>query len=478
MRLLWHCDRHDTIDAMRVRRLQFLSLGWLMLCLAVFRLDIANAQSRQSASDIQDQIAGQQNVPTRQLRNSPSFSTPELAKKALKSLVIVITQDNSGNVVSLGSGFFITPDLVATNLHVLKMASQVIIKSSSDGKSRPAENVVAFSLVHDVCVLSVPGAEGTSIQVSGTPVRVGDEILVAGNPEGLEATISKGIVSAIRNEEHLIQIDAPISHGSSGGPVVNQRGEVVGLAVSSFVRGQNLNFAVPAHYLADETVENVVSVATAGHLAMTDREMEGFTGPTRGYSEKRVEFRFDAKAGTSVELPAIMVNAERFNEAGEVEEIDHFKDGKPNGKTLFIYSDKGLIRKRTKVSESGITEVKDYSTSEGIVAQIASIHYDETRAVGKDTDLKFHRIVYDPQGNEIEWDFPNSGTKNVYSYDGKGRIKEASIYRNDELVSRRRVTYVTNEYGDWIQWKAFKSDLRTGGREFRPFLSMYREITY
>lgn len=71
-----------------------------------------------------------------------------------------------------------------------------------------------------------------------------------GNPEGLEGTFSRGNISAIRNREGLIQITAPISHGSSGGPVLDERGEVIGVAASIFTQGQNLNFAVPVSKLA------------------------------------------------------------------------------------------------------------------------------------------------------------------------------------------------------------------------------------
>jgi len=78
---------------------------------------------------------------------------------------------------------------------------------------------------------------------------VGDVVYVAGNPEGFEGTFSQGIVSALRGSEYF-QITAPISHGSSGGPVLNNRGEVIGVAAGIFSQGQNLNFAIPVSKLA------------------------------------------------------------------------------------------------------------------------------------------------------------------------------------------------------------------------------------
>src|SRR5262249_16479607 len=83
-------------------------------------------------------------------------------------------------------------------------------------------------------------------------VEIGDQVFVIGNPLGLEGTLSQGIVSALRklDQNSLIQITAPISSGSSGGPVLSIDGKVIGVAVATFVRGQNLNFAIPSSYLA------------------------------------------------------------------------------------------------------------------------------------------------------------------------------------------------------------------------------------
>jgi S1-C subfamily serine protease len=85
-----------------------------------------------------------------------------------------------------------------------------------------------------------------------TKVAVGDEIYVIGNPQGLEGTFSQGIVSSIRKigTDTLLQITAPISPGSSGGPVLDSKGEVIGVAVATFKGGQNLNFAIPVSYLS------------------------------------------------------------------------------------------------------------------------------------------------------------------------------------------------------------------------------------
>ena len=139
-------------------------------------------KNRRLAGGIFGQVVGQQNAPEKsQPKSHPILTTPALASRVQKSLVIITTQDSHGDAVALGSGFFLTPELVATNLHVLKRSSQAIVKSGLDRIPHPVKEVVAFSLIHDVCVLYVPGAAGSPIPVSGSPVHIGDEILVAGN---------------------------------------------------------------------------------------------------------------------------------------------------------------------------------------------------------------------------------------------------------------------------------------------------------
>jgi hypothetical protein len=80
---------------------------------------------------------------------------------------------------------------------------------------------------------------------------VGERVFAVGNPQGLEGTFSEGIVSSIRKVgmHKLLQITAPISPGSSGGPVLNVKGEVIGVSVATYRGGQNLNFAIPVNYL-------------------------------------------------------------------------------------------------------------------------------------------------------------------------------------------------------------------------------------
>ena len=105
---------------------------------------------------------------------------------------------------------------------------------------------------NDVAIMEVnaPNRKPLSLANDNSP-EIGADVYAVGSPEGLEGTFSKGNISGLRrvgNSDRL-QITAPISHGSSGGPVLNAFGEVIGVSVSMLESGQNLNFAVPVKYI-------------------------------------------------------------------------------------------------------------------------------------------------------------------------------------------------------------------------------------
>ncbi|MGD0824294.1 MAG: S1C family serine protease, partial [Terriglobales bacterium] len=103
-------------------------------------------------------------------QRKPSLATRELVAQVRKSLVVVLTQDHEGNAIAQGSGFFFKAGLIATNLHVLKRASQGYVKSLSDGVSYKISSVVGFDLRHDTCVLKLSEAGGTPLPLSTADV--------------------------------------------------------------------------------------------------------------------------------------------------------------------------------------------------------------------------------------------------------------------------------------------------------------------
>jgi len=200
-------------------------------------------------------------------QEKPIESLPSLIKRIKPSTVIIFTYDDKGDFLKLGSGFFISQNGdVITNYHVIQGASSAEIKTS-DGKTYLITYIVAGDEQNDIIRLSVniPSQYVYPLSLSKTIPEVGERIFVYGSPLGLENTVSDGIVSAIRDIPdygRIIQITAPISPGSSGSPVLNLQGEVIGIASFQMVEGQNLNFAIPSEKITSLILieENKISI--------------------------------------------------------------------------------------------------------------------------------------------------------------------------------------------------------------------------
>jgi tetratricopeptide (TPR) repeat protein len=178
-----------------------------------------------------------------------------LIRRVKPSVVTVIAYDARGELLQQGSGFFITEDgQLVTNRHVLQESLRAEVKTW-DGKVYEISSVLAEDQASDLLLARIHQPEGhmPALPITRILPEVGERIVVVGSPLGLEQTVSDGIVSAVRDLTELgtiMQMTAPISPGSSGGPVVNLRGEVVGVAVAQMRAGQNLNFAVPGERIA------------------------------------------------------------------------------------------------------------------------------------------------------------------------------------------------------------------------------------
>ncbi len=180
-------------------------------------------------------------------------SLPELIKRLLPAVVTVVGFNAAGKVIRLGSGVFIDRQgHLITNLHVIKGVARAEVKLPQ-GEVYPLTEMLASDEKADLVklVVNLPGGAPHYLAVSGARAEVGQRVVVLGSPLGLERTVTEGMVSAIRtvrDRGEFLQISAPISPGSSGGPVVNMTGQVIGIATFQ-VRGQNINFAVPGYRL-------------------------------------------------------------------------------------------------------------------------------------------------------------------------------------------------------------------------------------
>jgi S1-C subfamily serine protease len=177
---------------------------------------------------------------------------PELVRRVKPTVVAITTYDSTGEPLMTGSGFFVSPGRVVTNLHVVRGAIRADIKTL-DGKGRiyPVSGALAIDDEGDLALLAVdmPAERGRVSELATTLPDEGEQIFVIGNPLKLEGSVSDGIVSAVREVPkvgRIIQITAPISHGNSGSPVFNLRGQVLGVVTIKVTNGQNINLAIAA----------------------------------------------------------------------------------------------------------------------------------------------------------------------------------------------------------------------------------------
>jgi S1-C subfamily serine protease len=180
------------------------------------------------------------------------MTIPAIAKAANGAVVSIVMSDKDGKPVAQGSGFIIGEDgLIVTNYHVIAEGTSAIVKRP-DGAFFLVDGVVASDKARDVAVIKAHGEHFRALTLGDSDrLELGEEVVAIGTPLSLEleSTVSNGIVSGFRTVEEeggkFLQITTPISPGSSGGPLFNMAGEVIGITTLKFRGGENLNFAIP-----------------------------------------------------------------------------------------------------------------------------------------------------------------------------------------------------------------------------------------
>jgi hypothetical protein len=179
--------------------------------------------------------------------------TARIARENLPAIATLIAVDEQDQPLALGSGFFISRDgVLVTNAHVITGAARVIVRWR--GQRGTALRILNFARKYDLVTLQTSFASTPLVSLADSEsVAVGQDVVVLGSPHGLEGTVSTGIVGGLRTlgGVKFLQITAPISPGSSGGPVFDTHGRVIGVATATSARGQNLNFALPVNLLRE-----------------------------------------------------------------------------------------------------------------------------------------------------------------------------------------------------------------------------------
>ena len=185
--------------------------------------------------------------------NAADNDAAAVFEKAKKSVVVVRVFDADDNQSAQGSGVITAENEVTTNCHVVENAVRVEVVRQGEEKPIAAE-VANGDVGRDLCLLSVKGLTDAAKIRNAKDLTVGENVYAIGSPQGFEFSISGGIVSQLRSlggSPPLIQTDASISEGSSGGGLFDGEGNLVGITAFYYEDGQNLNFAIPSEWIAD-----------------------------------------------------------------------------------------------------------------------------------------------------------------------------------------------------------------------------------
>lgn len=213
-------------------------------------------------------------------QSSAQESLPELIRRVKPSVVSVITYNAKNEPLISGSGFFIRPGQVVTNLHVIEGAARAEIRTlDGKGKTYPVTGTLNVDEEGDIALLGVdlPQDRARAVEMTEEMPEEGESVFVIGNPLRLEGSVSNGIVSAVREVPNLgkiIQTTAPISHGNSGSPLFNMKGQVIGVVTIKVTNGQNINLALGSGRLMALKADKLQSFEELASRARTGQQSE------------------------------------------------------------------------------------------------------------------------------------------------------------------------------------------------------------
>ena len=198
-----------------------------------------------------------------------SLTASQISEKCASAVAYVELYNANGQTVGSGSGFFIDDSgIFVTNYHVIEDASYVRIMTT-DNAVYDVLGVYDCDPIRDTAILQIDGDGFDFLEIDTSPLKAGQTIFTIGSPRGMDNTIADGLVSNTNRylgTLDFIQYSAPISSGSSGGALINEYGKVVGITSASIIDGENLNLAIPIHYINDLSRNTVTSLLNISEI--------------------------------------------------------------------------------------------------------------------------------------------------------------------------------------------------------------------
>lgn len=183
--------------------------------------------------------------------SAAELSVPEIVSRVRPAVVLI--ESRTDNKTAVGSGFIVDPSgIIVTNVHVIKGATTVHVKLSN-GDVYDLAQVLVFDERRDTALIKIPAFALPAVRLGNSDqVVIGEKVILVGNPLGrYEGSVTSGIVSGIRTTREgsrVIQTDAAANPGNSGGPLLNEKGEAIGILSFKATGAENLNFVIPINY--------------------------------------------------------------------------------------------------------------------------------------------------------------------------------------------------------------------------------------
>jgi len=180
-----------------------------------------------------------------------ALTTAQVAKRVSPSVVVIQGNTDSGDV--LGSGFVVSKDgKIVTNLHVIRDMKTASVQLAN-GETFDSVSVLAVDERRDLAIVKVAGFDLPVLALGNSDaLTVGELLVIVGSPRGLEGTVTAGILSSVRDSGEgfkVLQTDAAVNPGNSGGPLLNNKGQPIGVVSFKLRSAEGLNFAIPINYV-------------------------------------------------------------------------------------------------------------------------------------------------------------------------------------------------------------------------------------
>jgi hypothetical protein len=181
-----------------------------------------------------------------------ALTTAQIAKKVSPAVVVITGNTDSGQI--LGSGFIVSKDgKIVTNLHVIRDIKAASSVQLANGEMFDSFSVLGTDERRDIAVIQIAGFDLPTLEMGNSDaLTVGEPLVVVGSPRGLEGSVTAGILSSVRDTGEgfkVLQTDAAVNPGNSGGPLVNNKGQAIGVVSFKLRSAEGLNFAYPINYV-------------------------------------------------------------------------------------------------------------------------------------------------------------------------------------------------------------------------------------